>query len=93
MVMEQHEPVRHGCAAPGSIAVDTLRDAMIANFEKEDLDVPAFLRKRERDKLVAENVGASVPLVRQRHGASTSATLAPTWSCCPFDFSCRLIDY
>jgi len=23
-----------------------LRDAMIANFEKEDLDVPAFLRKR-----------------------------------------------
>ena len=28
------------------VAVDTLRDAMIANFEKEDLDVPAFLRKR-----------------------------------------------
>ncbi len=34
-------------AAPTqAIAVDTLRDAMIANFEKEDLDVPAFLRKR-----------------------------------------------
>src|SRR5450432_725112 len=35
-------------AAPRSegVAVDTLRDAMIANFEKEDLDVPAFLRKR-----------------------------------------------
>jgi hypothetical protein len=23
-----------------------MRDAMIANFEQEDLDVPAFLRKR-----------------------------------------------
>ena len=35
-------------AAPRTegVAVDTLRDAMIANFEKEDLDVPAFLRKR-----------------------------------------------
>ena len=35
-------------AAPHNegVAVDTLRDAMIANFEKEDLDVPAFLRKR-----------------------------------------------
>ena len=31
-----------------AIAVDTLRDAMIANFEKEDLDVPAFLRKRTK---------------------------------------------
>ena len=46
MVMEQHEPVRHVAAPPQAIAVDTLRDAMIANFEKEDLDVPAFLRKR-----------------------------------------------
>ena len=47
MVMEQHEPVRHsGPPAGEGIAVDTLRDAMIANFEKEDLDVPAFLRKR-----------------------------------------------
>ena len=28
------------------IAVDSMRDAMIANFEQADLDVPAFLRKR-----------------------------------------------
>jgi cell division protein FtsZ len=28
------------------IAVDTMRNAMIANFEQADLDVPAFLRKR-----------------------------------------------
>jgi len=28
------------------IAVDGMRDAMIANFEQADLDVPAFLRKR-----------------------------------------------
>ncbi|HUJ94936.1 MAG TPA: cell division protein FtsZ [Terriglobales bacterium] len=28
------------------IPTDTVRDAMIASFEKEDLDVPAFLRKR-----------------------------------------------
>jgi hypothetical protein len=35
-------------AAPHTegVAVNTLRDAMIANFEQEDLDVPAFLRKR-----------------------------------------------
>jgi len=46
MVMEQNEPVRHVTVPAPSIAVDTLRDAMIANFEKEDLDVPAFLRKR-----------------------------------------------
>ena len=46
MVMEQPEPVRQMVAPTQAIAVDTLRDAMIANFEKEDLDVPAFLRKR-----------------------------------------------
>ena len=47
MVMEQHQPARHvGLPPAEGIAVDTLRDAMIANFEKEDLDVPAFLRKR-----------------------------------------------
>ena len=28
------------------IALDSMRDAMIANFEQADLDVPAFLRKR-----------------------------------------------
>jgi cell division protein FtsZ len=46
MVMEQHEPIRHEAPPIQAVAVDTLRDAMIANFEKEDLDVPAFLRKR-----------------------------------------------
>jgi cell division protein FtsZ len=46
IVMEE-VPLRQ-MAAPHTegVAVDTLRDAMIANFEKEDLDVPAFLRKR-----------------------------------------------
>jgi cell division protein FtsZ len=28
------------------ISLDTMRSAMVANFEQEDLDVPAFLRKR-----------------------------------------------
>ena len=33
-------------ASSEGIAVDSMRDAMIANFEQADLDVPAFLRKR-----------------------------------------------
>src|SRR5277367_3958016 len=33
-------------AASESISVDSMRNAMIANFEQSDLDVPAFLRKR-----------------------------------------------
>jgi hypothetical protein len=28
------------------VSLDAMRTAMIANFEQEDLDVPAFLRKR-----------------------------------------------
>jgi hypothetical protein len=28
------------------VSVDNMRNAMIANFEQADLDVPAFLRKR-----------------------------------------------
>jgi hypothetical protein len=28
------------------ISLDSMRHAMVANFEQEDLDVPAFLRKR-----------------------------------------------
>jgi hypothetical protein len=28
------------------ISLDSMRSAMVANFEQEDLDVPAFLRKR-----------------------------------------------
>jgi cell division protein FtsZ len=29
-----------------TVSIDTIRDAMISNFEQSDLDVPAFLRKR-----------------------------------------------
>ncbi|HEV7220778.1 MAG TPA: cell division protein FtsZ, partial [Terriglobales bacterium] len=43
----QEEPARQASsAAPETIALDNMRDAMIANFEQSDLDVPAFLRKR-----------------------------------------------
>ena len=28
------------------IALDTIRDAVVSHFEHDDLDVPAFLRKR-----------------------------------------------
>jgi len=28
------------------ISLDSVRGAMVANFEQDDLDVPAFLRKR-----------------------------------------------
>ena len=34
----------HGSGAV--ISLDTMRSAMVANFEQDDLDVPAFLRKR-----------------------------------------------
>jgi hypothetical protein len=45
MVMEQSAP--HVTAAVSEyISVDSMRNAMIANFEQSDLDVPAFLRKR-----------------------------------------------
>jgi cell division protein FtsZ len=33
-------------ASPEVISLDTMRSAMVANFEQDDLDVPAFLRKR-----------------------------------------------
>ena len=46
-VVVQEEPTRQASsAAPETIALDNMRDAMIANFEQSDLDVPAFLRKR-----------------------------------------------
>jgi len=46
-VTVQEEPARHtSSVAPETIAIDSMRDAMIANFEQSDLDVPAFLRKR-----------------------------------------------
>jgi len=46
-VTVQEEPARQASAvAPETIAIDSMRNAMIANFEQSDLDVPAFLRKR-----------------------------------------------
>jgi cell division protein FtsZ len=47
MVMEQAVPhVTAAVSTSESISVDSMRNAMIANFEQSDLDVPAFLRKR-----------------------------------------------
>ena len=46
MVMEQSAPHATAAAASESISIDSMRNAMIANFEQSDLDVPAFLRKR-----------------------------------------------
>jgi cell division protein FtsZ len=43
MVMQQSAAA---VAASESISIDSMRNAMIANFEQSDLDVPAFLRKR-----------------------------------------------
>jgi cell division protein FtsZ len=45
MVMEQSG--QQTVVAPSTaVSIETMRGAMIANFEQEDLDVPAFLRKR-----------------------------------------------
>jgi len=48
LVMQEANPAAPagGLAPVPSEAVDVMRNALIANFEKEDLDVPAFLRKR-----------------------------------------------
>ncbi|PYX25803.1 MAG: hypothetical protein DMG87_01080, partial [Acidobacteria bacterium] len=43
MVMEQ---AATQAASTDVVAVDAVRNAVVANFEKQDLDVPAFLRKR-----------------------------------------------
>jgi hypothetical protein len=32
--------------SPDAASLDALRTAMVSNFEQNDLDVPAFLRKR-----------------------------------------------
>ena len=40
------QTVETSSTAPEVIALDSMRDAMIRNFEQADLDVPAFLRKR-----------------------------------------------
>src|SRR6202046_1472130 len=44
--MEEPSPVAMAHASPEVISLDTMRSAMVANFEQQDLDVPAFLRKR-----------------------------------------------
>jgi cell division protein FtsZ len=48
LVMQEANPTAAagGLAPVPGEAVDVMRNALIANFEKEDLDVPAFLRKR-----------------------------------------------
>jgi cell division protein FtsZ len=40
------EPAAMGHPVAEVISLDSMRSAMVANFEQEDLDVPAFLRKR-----------------------------------------------
>ncbi len=44
--MEESSPIALAHASAEVISLDTMRNAMVANFEQEDLDVPAFLRKR-----------------------------------------------
>jgi hypothetical protein len=46
MVMEAPPTPAPALAPSEVISLDSMRNAMIANFEQEDLDVPAFLRKR-----------------------------------------------
>ncbi len=43
--MEEASPVPMSRSAE-VVSLDSMRSAMVANFEQEDLDVPAFLRKR-----------------------------------------------
>ncbi len=50
VMMEEHRvdasPVAASRNGAEVISLETMRTAMVANFEQEDLDVPAFLRKR-----------------------------------------------
>jgi cell division protein FtsZ len=46
MVMESHQSSSMPAASAEVVSLDNMRNAMIANFEQADLDVPAFLRKR-----------------------------------------------
>ena len=47
IVMESPRASSSGTSASAEVvSMDNMRTAMIANFEQEDLDVPAFLRKR-----------------------------------------------
>jgi cell division protein FtsZ len=43
---EESSPVAVPHASAEVISLETMRSALVANFEQEDLDVPAFLRKR-----------------------------------------------
>ncbi|MFZ0416945.1 MAG: cell division protein FtsZ [Candidatus Sulfotelmatobacter sp.] len=44
--MEESSSVGTANMGAEVISLDSMRNAMVANFEQEDLDVPAFLRKR-----------------------------------------------
>jgi cell division protein FtsZ len=44
--MAESMPIAVGHPTAEVISLDAMRNAMVANFEQEDLDVPAFLRKR-----------------------------------------------
>ncbi|HWY21275.1 MAG TPA: cell division protein FtsZ [Candidatus Acidoferrum sp.] len=44
--MPESSPVAIAHGGAEVISLDTMRSAMVANFEQDDLDVPAFLRKR-----------------------------------------------
>jgi cell division protein FtsZ len=44
--MPEPSPVTAARAGAEVISLDSMRSAMVANFEQDDLDVPAFLRKR-----------------------------------------------
>jgi len=46
IVMEQSTPQQESAVPDEVISLDAMRGAMIASIEPEDLDVPAFLRKR-----------------------------------------------
>jgi len=44
--MADSAPLVTGPSTAEVISLDAMRNAMVANFEQQDLDVPAFLRKR-----------------------------------------------
>jgi cell division protein FtsZ len=44
--MAEPAPIAMAHAGAEVISLDSMRNAMVANFEQDDLDVPAFLRKR-----------------------------------------------
>jgi cell division protein FtsZ len=46
VAMPEPVQVSQSPSSAEAISLETMRNAMVANFEQEDLDVPAFLRKR-----------------------------------------------